>query len=927
MTVSHRPLSHRELTLQVIEKLPPLPEDAPEGSLLYLHDSRLNADVRLLGALLGRVIYEQEGPDFYLFIERLRRTAKRLRRGQERGEGFEPLLQETLFHRSTLEQIAWLENAASAFRLFLTLTGIAEGFHQSLNESGLYQAFASFQEQGFSGHRVQQALASQKVRLVATAHPTTLLRRTLLNHQRDVFELLSALHHPELSRIDQENILAQLAEKIEVIWATHFSRWEKPRVQDEVKQVLRYFSQTFYPVLPELHRKVAAVGQLFDVSPQVDPLLQLGSWVGGDMDGNPFVTPEVFQHALTQQYTALLGLYIDDLRELAPLLSHSEDKAPPSHELLASIHLDLAERQRSGELIPIDELLIEREPHRLKMTLMAERLRKSIQRPLFGNTRAQFVYDSPSTFLTDIQLIIDSYRQNHFVRSVQAKLAPFKLKADIFGFHFASIDLREDAQNLVQAAKELTPDTSEPNLTSCILEPDAPPPGEDRLFKMLAVAQKAQRLMGPRACERLIISMTMAPSDVLCALLAMRSVGLFDPIRGQSHLDIIPLFETIDALNRAHFIFEGLLKNQAYRWQLRLRGNHQTIMLGYSDSNKDGGYFASNWGVYQAQRRLLAVAKAHGITLTFFHGRGGNIGRGGGPTRRAILALPTGQLGQEMTEQGEVLSRYYNVPAMALSHLENLLAATLEKSLAQESELPQRWEDMAQQVAQASLAKYQHLTQGTEGFLDYFEQVTPREVDLMPIGSRPAKRRGMTSIRDLRAIPWVFRWFQSRQILPGWYGLGTGLQSVIDANPDTHLSLLQGMYREWPFFKSLLENSEIALRQVDLQIARDYVKHLAEEPTAQAVFADIEAEYHRTIAVLPRITGSALLDRPEDAALRHSIELKEPYLDPLSDIQVRLLASYRRLSVENVSSELIERYHRAIVSSIEGIATGLGTSG
>jgi phosphoenolpyruvate carboxylase len=356
------------------------------------------------------------------------------------------------------------------------------------------------------------------------------------------------------------------------------------------------------------------------------------------------------------------------------------------------------------------------------------------------------------------------------------------------------------------------------------------------------------------------------------------------------------------------------------------------IMVGYSDSNKDGGYCTSNWNIYKAQQALWQVAREAGVELRFFHGRGGNLGRGGGPAQRAIQALPpeTVRYGQDLTEQGEVLSRFYNVPETAQARCESLLNAIIRKNIEKTKQTAvedSQWECIAEKLSAHARTKYNSLVHENPHFIEYFEQVTPKEVELVKIGSRPSHRRNVQTVSDLRAIPWVFRWFQSRQIIPGWYGLGTALSRFVAENPAENAALLQTVYQQWPFLESILENSEIILRQTDLSIARYYCSLAQDQENTLAILDDIEAEYNLTLTMIREITGKPLLSEPESQFLKRSIELKEPYLDPLNYIQVRLLSKYRQLSQNEPDNPMIDSYHRVIISSIEGIATGLGTSG
>ncbi len=975
------PQTHKELYLQIRSKLPYIKARESTSMVEVMgaidEESALNDDVRLLGALLGLILHEHRGADFYNFIEVLRQTSKIARESFNNlaFEAFDDILQARIANLPIEEQVKWLEDAAAAFRLFLTLTGIAEGYHQTRllqqNEQGMNRLMTELISEDISCDTLQNVIDNQTIRLVATAHPTTILRQTLLKHQKDIFYTLKALHSPDIDRFRQQELVDELAEKIEILWATHFSRWAKPKVKDEVSQVLGYFKKTLYDTLPQMHQKLHRLLDYYYADHCIDhrrPVISLGSWVGGDMDGNPNVTPEVFADALSRHYHTLINLYINDMYAMGPNLSHSKFKVIAQPALMASIQADLEAMRKAGLNTADYEILLTREPHRLKLILMMDRLRQSLnQQLLIGmRTKSPFVYRSADELLADVQLLIESYNANRFGRTVRLRLENLANKVRLFGFHFAAIDLREDILHINLAAKavlllsgyqpeQIGEMKNNPALRELLTEEILSPKGLSarqlnvdsfsgimtdsdqvsmvvRIMEMLNIAHQAHQFIGQDACRNLILTMASSADDVLAGLLLLKTQGLFyRDSRGQYHsdMDLIPLFETITDLENAPDVFEALLENKAYQQQLRCRNNTQIIMLGYSDSNKDGGYFSSNWEVYKAQARLLEIANNYCIKLRFFHGRGGNIGRGGGPTLRAIKALPPESChwGQEITEQGEVLSRYYNVNEIALAHLENIFSALLQKNLHEDAPPEAAWKDAAEVISRFSLEKYKSLIHHNPDFLTYFEQVTPKEVELMSIGSRPARRRTLQTIKDLRAIPWVFRWFQSRQILPGWFGLGSGLEQFLNQDPQANLALLKTMYRDWSFFKSLLENSEIALRQTDLRIANYYTTIAKDQAVAKEILSTIEAEYTKAIRMITQITGQVLLERTEDQPLKNSIELKEPYLDPLNYIQVRLLSKYRELQGKDVSDELLDRYQRAIISSIEGIATGLGTTG
>ncbi len=963
----------------VAEEAEPLREQEPRESGQRTADPLVD-DVRLMGALLGLVLYEHEGADFYRFIERLRQAAKdaRSQSGRIGVERIHQVIELRLQGKDDDAQRAVMHKAVAAFRLFLLLAGIAEEYHQSEKFSmaytgepqGVMQAVKQAREADIPWLKVDEALRRITTRLVFTAHPTKILRQTILHHQRDIFYILSEMHSPSLNPLRQQELFDALAEKIEVLWATQFSRWTRPDPREEISRVLSYMVRTLYNTLPEVHRKMErVVGYYYGENEFCQhPLLSAGSWVGGDMDGNPYVTPDVFSDALIRQHRAIVKLYADDLNTVLHRFSHALHRVGVTNALRESILTDLDEMRRSREDLKDYPEWVEREPYRLKLTLMARKLERTLSHEMSFSTEktmaTPFLYHSARQLLDELSLVSESLRKMGFKRSVRLHLERLKRTVRIFGFHFASIDLREETGHINLAAEAILKASGlEPGLnpvqvlTDEILsikvlntrhwETVAANLGYDetenavirRMLGMLDVARKAQRFIDPNACRNLVLTMTSSAHDVLNALLLLKNQGLFYPIYssgGKRHygsdMDIVPLFETIPDLRHAAGIMRQLFENPAYRTQLKCRNNEQMIMVGYSDSNKDGGYFTSNWSIYRAQEELWQVAREFGVKLRFFHGRGGNLGRGGGPAQRAIRALPAGTVayGQDLTEQGEVLSRYYNVPETAQARCENLLGAILRKNLELDGPEPttvREWEPVAEALSSYACRKYKSLVHENPHFIEYFEQVTPKEVELVKIGSRPTHRHAVRSIQDLRAIPWVFRWFQSRQILPGWYGLGTALKQFIDDNPAEHPGLLRRMYREWPFMESILENSEIILRQTDLSIAHYYCSLSRDEAQTRAIFEDIEREYHLTLEMVQLITGKPLLSEPEVAFLKHGIELKEPYLDPLNYIQVQLLARYRSLHSQNPEDPVLERYHRVIVSSIEGIATGLGTSG
>jgi phosphoenolpyruvate carboxylase len=994
------PLHH--LYQQVRTQLPrhPLAEaSSPTQRIAFEALSPLQQSVRLLGALLGQVLVQQEGDSFYLLVEGLRLTARQGRQatGCVQAQGINTLLSDALGSTPLLGRLAFLDKVAGAFRLFITLCNLAEAYHQSRGETVPAIPLR------------RSHIKPLRIRLVATAHPTKILRRSILSHQRVVYALLKRLHHAlaQQNTTGAEAALNELHETVELLWFTQFSRWKRPSVSDEARSIAGYLGGTLYHSLGRFHAQLEAsllpeAGTTTAQGEWQEPitLLSLGSWVGGDMDGNPFVTPAVLEEALTLNHHTLLQLYFEDVKTLAPKLSLAAYRVHPSpafnqrlQETLALLHQSqplLAQRYREDE---------PREPYRLWLNLVGERLKGNLaQAPLQTTPTPSAAYPNAAAFEADLHLLWHELCTHHLQRTANGPLRELLRKVKLFGFSFVSLDLREDAQCVSASAQRImqalgTPKTlangganpdylpavqhhllhSPSVVPAHLLQTEALAEAEHqqaaagqpspawaawRLVHMLRLANTSKTRLGHEACRYFILSMTQQADDVLEALLLLKQEGLFYQTLAaeappeaaaptlHSLMDIVPLFETIEALRNAPQVMETLLSNPAYQAQLAARGQEQLIMLGYSDSNKDGGYLTSNWELYLAQKRLLAVAQRFGVTFRFFHGRGGNLGRGGGPTARAIAALPPGSatFGQDLTEQGEVLSRLYNLEDTALRHFEGISAALLQHRCGmpvQEKPTPNVWEDT---LASLSTLSYQHYRAFVEHphFLAYFNQSTPREVELLQIGSRPSKRRAMQSIADLRAIPWVFRWYQSRQLLPGWYGLGSALQQWLNANPAEEAVLLE-MASQWPFFQSLLENTQIALRQSDLGIMRCYLEQLAEPADAEAIgqcFALVQAEHELTCQWMQRLSGHGLLLATEaNAPILASIQLKELYLDPLNVIQVRLLAQYREWVAqhggvdalmagdEKEASEVLQAFHRAIVSSIEGVALGLGTTG
>jgi len=920
-------------------------------------------------------------------------------------------------HRDAAE----LADASAAYRMLLSLLGLAEGYHQReryVREGrGFRKALEHVRGAGASREQISQILSSLEIRLVATAHPTNIFRSIVLGARRDIYGLIRELRRSGSDETGVAQLVERLRERLVAMGATRFGRWEKPGVLDEVRQVIGYFRSSIYASAPAIELKLRAefkrcfADQDDDASGATSrsgesqsarPILRFGSWVGGDMDGNPFVNQEVYENAVEMQRDAALELFAHELEEAAPTLSLAWSPGLELDELLESIEGDLWSMEAAGLDPHPFRRFIQREPFRLKLELMRRKTERARGHSLQNEATREsardnpFAYAHPDEAAGDLSLLQDALVRNGFGATAEERIRPLQLRLAMFGFHLASLDLREDSLHIARAGllalraaghdvdpQEIGPaeESAKPEdadhssgasapdgeyrtlLTREILEPRFVDPrrlaldGNEggaarlfaresdfsnvrRLYSMLEASGRARSFAGERITSNLILTMTSRPEDALHALILLKSSGhFFQDLDGIWHsaLDIVPLFETIEDLERSRDVMAALFSNDAYLAQLRARGNRQLVMLGFSDSNKDGGYFSSNWAIFQAQHRLLELAAQAGVTIRFFYGRGGSIGRGGASSRHAAHSLPAGAMrrGYELTEQGEVLSRYYVTEEIAGMHLETILSAAIEKNALPEYEPPGEFLEAADRLGELSGKRYRALIHEDPRLVRYFEEATPREVELVKIGSRPGRRRAMRTIADLRAIPWVFRWFQSRQILPGWFGLGGGMQALAEERSDG-AELLQRMYGEWSFFRAIVQNSALALMHTNLDIAERY-RDLAENPDeAMAVYEQIAEEHARCLARIRDHLGCDPSDfyRRDFPVLLAAWRLKQPWVDSLGRLQTELLERYRALEARAESAEgdaaffeELELARDAVVSTIEGVAVGLGATG
>ena len=899
-----------------------------------LVEAGLRAEIRLLGQLLGETLRAHEGPALYELEESIRLQTKALR--QEFDAGREAALVEQL------DGIA-LNDAARLVRAFATyfqLVNLAELERQarsvsSEDGSALSESMARLAEHGVTAERITQVLGEVDVRPVLTAHPTEAVRRSILDHQDRIGEQLAQLRAP-LSPAERERVRHQIATQIEVLWHTDEVRSVRPRVLDEVANALFYLERTFFDAIPDVHQQlVDAVGRSFPtVSAPPTPATRLGSWVGSDQDGNPNADANMLTQTLALQRRALLTLYRDRVRSLARDLSLSTRLTTVSAQLATSINKD--ERELPEYAATLNPGTAE-EPYRRKLSFIWERLGATLD----GQAGA---YGSADELAADLDLLDASLRAYQGQAIADADLLRLRRQLAAFGFTGARLDVRQHRAVVHAAAAEvfdrLSPHPEPQNASNAQVRQAAtlnPPPVSlvasrwsretGNLLATMAAMSEAER-KAPGAGQTFIVSMAASADDILDALFLAGLSGLHDlnanPPR--SEVDIVPLFERRDSLEQAAATMESLLADPIYSRQLDGRGGIQEVMLGYSDSNKEVGYLCAAWALDRAHESIAGVIAKHGRTLRIFHGRGGTVGRGGGPTHEAILAQPAGARDPliKITEQGEVIHRKYSRPETARHNLELVLGATLEHALmpAESRQVNPAWREAMDAMAEQSWRQFRALVYEDPGFQSYFEQASPiEEIAQLNTGSRPVSRGGTLAIEDLRAIPWVFAWMQNRHLLPAWYGVGSAFQHFA-ARPGG-LECLRDMYRSWRFFRSLVGNLQMVLVKADMRIARHYATLVADERQRARIFSIIESEFQRTTDMVLEITEQrSVLERQPQ--LLASLRLRDPYLDPMSYLQVRLLRELRGLPEKDPRRV---DHLQAVLRTINGIAAGLQNTG
>ncbi len=890
------------------------------------HSTALSADIKTLGNILGRIIREQHGEAAYQLVEEVRAVAKARRSGDEQAS----IQLANIIHSADLSSLRIL---VKAFSNYFQLINIAEDqqrirvlrereLNGRLGES-LDDAIHTLKEKQFSADQVRDLLDHLRVRLVLTAHPSEAKRKEILMKLQHIANMLMAKERAAYTPREQAFFEARLAEEIEELWQTRAVRATQKTVADEVDFGLHFITTTIMDVTIDIYDDLQASLEAHYPNEdwtQPPPILRFASWIGGDRDGNPNVTDDVTMATIRTLHVAARQVYIREVSFLREHLTQSTDDFGVSDVLRRAVAATGGDNAYVGEL------------YRAQMDAILHKLENE-------------QYRSSREFLHDLLLVEHSLLQHKGSRVARGTLQRLIRKVRLFGLHLAPLEIREDAGLNAAAIAELfkrygicddylsLSELEKQKLLNA--EIDNPRPlfpvdtghlGEvtQRVIHTWRMIAQAHARYDPIVIDTVIASMSKEPSDVLTMLLLAKEVGI------QNEIYIVPLFETIEDLHHAPRIIEALFNNPQYRAHLEARagarGLRQQVMIGYSDSNKDGGYIASNWNLYAAQQKLTEICLKYGIALELFHGRGGSIGRGGGPTGRAILSQPPNSLrgGIKITEQGEVIAYRYSNPAIARRHLQQVMhAALIAMGIHAEDDVRPEWSSAMEQLAEESRVAYRHFVYETQGFLDYWQQATPiNELSRLQISSRPAKRQSKGGFAAMRAIPWMFSWMQSRAIIPSWFGVGHAIQKFIGQHPQG-LSLLREMFQQWSFFRALIENTELDVAKADMGIAELYASLVSDVALREAIFSRIRDEHRLTCELICQIKQqSELLDNMP--AIKTSISRRNPYVDPLNFIQVELLRQLRTLPPDDAAYNDILL---AVLATINGIAAGMKTTG
>lgn len=914
----------------------------------------LRRDVRFLGHILGEVLVHQGGNELLNIVEQIREMSKTLR------ANYVPELFEEF--KQTVNGLSpdIRHQVIRAFAIYFQLVNIAEQNHrirrkrdyersagESVQPGSIEEIVSELKRRNIPVDEVKEIVSGLSLELVMTAHPTEATRRVVLDiHQRIAKEVLE-LDNPSLTYREREQLRDKLLSEVLTLWQTDELRDRKPTVLDEVRNGMYYFDETLFEVLPNVYSELERCLAKYypDEVWHVPTFLKFGSWIGGDRDGNPSVTSGITWETLIMQRDLVLEKYEKLLVELMSHMSFNTNIIEVTPELMDSIAADKAHIELESK----DVWRNESEPYRIKLSYMVQRLnntRNTVER----NPHRK--YNSPEQLKEDLLIIDRSLRHHYAEYAADYLISKLIRQVELFGFHLATLDIRQHSKEHEQAMTEilshmgivedygtLSEEDKVKLLSELLLDPRplTSPYAEytdstEECIEVYRTVKRAQAEFGENCIRSYLISMAQTASDLLEVLVLAKEAGLYQRHKDGSvtcTLQPVPLFETIDDLHDAPEIMATVFQIPAYRDSLLALGKMQEIMLGYSDSNKDGGVIPANWELRMALQTLTETAKQAGVKLKFFHGRGGALGRGGMPLNRSILAQPPETLGAgiKITEQGEVLSSRYSMKGIAYRSLEQatsaLIAAALMAKNPQSDIHEHRWETIMKNISENALSIYQDLIFRDPDFMAFFKESTPiSEIGELNIGSRPSKRKNSDRFEDLRAIPWVFSWTQSRYLLPAWYAAGSGLQSFYQGNAD-NLRQMRQMYEKWGFFRSLIDNLQLALAKADLLIAEQYALMIRDEAIQKRIFGLIAEEYKLTSELILKITGQQeILDNVP--VIQESIRLRNPYVDPLSYLQVQLLTELRSMrDREQDDSVLI----REVLLTINGIAAGLRNTG
>jgi phosphoenolpyruvate carboxylase len=910
-------------------------------------DRQLKDDIRLLGRMLGDTVREQEGQEVFDLVELIRQTSVRFHRDGD----------ETARHRleAILESLTPTQSVqiVRAYSYFSHLSNIAEDQNQirrlrtdAINgvpepPGTLACALSRAREAGVAPEKLCEFFDHAFMVPVLTAHPTEVRRKSTMMREMAIAHLIERRDRQQWTPQEEAEIEDKIRRAVLILWQTSLLRRTKLTVRDEVLNGLAYYDYTFLEEVPRLYRQIER--QLRAYAPSISEahvasFLRLGSWIGGDRDGNPYVDADVLRETVRMQGTRILSHYLDELTFLSAEFSMTAEIVEVSDELreLAASSPDASPHRMS-------------EPYRRAIAAIRGRIAATLrsiddQHPIKSRHVPMHPYRNAAEFKRDLYIIDQSLKTNGSYLLTRGRLHGLRRAADCFGFHLASVDLRQNSDvhertiaELFEAAAPGTDYTArsederidllvkELSTVRALASPFFNYSDETRKeLEVFRAAVEARATFGAQVIRTSIISQSQSVSDLLELAVLLKEVGLITA-DGKSEIDIVPLFETIADLRQCAAVMEKAFSLPAYRRLVESRGNVQEIMLGYSDSNKDGGFITSGWELYKAEIDLIETFRRHGVKLRLFHGRGGSVGRGGGPAYEAILAQPSGAVGGQIrvTEQGEIISSKYANPEVGRRNLETFVAATLEASLLMPEEHAPRPEYLStmEELSGFAFKAYRALVYETPEFENYFWASTViTEIATLNIGSRPASRTKTRKIQHLRAIPWVFSWAQCRLMLPGWFGFGSAFKAWMAEHQGVGLAFLQDMYREWGFFRMLLSNMEMVLAKSNIGIASRYTELVPDKAVREKIFEAIRAEWTDSIAALLAITKQTelLQDNP---SLDRSLRMRVPYLDPLNHVQVELLKLHRAADNED------ESILRAVQITINGISAGLRNSG